>query len=104
MTVENILQTKTKHTDDQTVDYWEWWRLSTAEKEYFTANHDYIGSRPTIIALNSWKDLPIPSIQSNDLKPQQQALDNWTGISHLGRSNSFRLNSWLTLFFKRGVD
>jgi hypothetical protein len=102
MTVNSPLSV-TKHTDDQTVDYWEWSLLSTVEKEYFTANYDYIGSRPTIICLPTWEDLPIPSIQENDLEPQRKVLDGWKGIPHLGRSTTYELNDWLSLCLKEEV-
>jgi len=99
MTINSPLSVM-KHTDDQTVDYWEWSLLSPAEKEYFTANHDYIGSRPSIVCLRSWKDLPIPSVQKSDLSPQRNALFDWTGVSHLGRSTTVVLTKWLALFLK----
>lgn len=97
MTSENSLLINMKHTDDVTVDYWVWWKLSAAEKEYFTTNIDQIGSRPTIISLNSWRDLPIPSIQINDIRPQQRAIGHWDGTSRMSRNTSFQITDWLKL-------
>ena len=103
MTIESSLMSIHKHTDDVTVDYWNWRLLSESEREYFALNHDYIGTRPSIVSLNSWEDLPIPSIQINDLRPQQEVFKDWEGVSHLGRATSVVLNDWLTLILKEEI-